>query len=66
MSTSSWVIVPPVGWMSRRIIRPIVDFPLPLSPITERTWPVSTWKVTSRTAVSLPRPKEPTRYVLVT
>ena len=40
---------------------PIVDFPLPLSPISVTTSPGWTAKLTSRTASSSPPPKAPTR-----
>ena len=56
----SKLIVPRVAGVSRRIIRPIVVLPLPLSPISETTWPASTSKLTSRTAGRSVPPKVPT------
>ncbi len=53
-------IDPEVTGESRRIIFPIVDFPLPLSPISDTTSPEWRSKLTSRTAVSRPDPKDPT------
>ena len=47
------MIVPAVIGERRRIILPIVDLPLPLSPISETTSPALTSKVTSLTAVSV-------------
>src|SRR5512142_539067 len=48
--------------MRRRIILPMVLFPLPLSPIKETTSPSGMSKLTSLTAWSSLPPKVPTRY----
>ena len=60
MSSPSKVIVPLVTGDRRRIIFPIVDLPLPLSPIRETTSPGRRSKLTSRTAVSCFVPNAPT------
>ena len=64
MSTPSKTMVPRVTWRSRRIILPIVDLPLPLSPMSETTSPGGTPKLTFRTARSSRPPNAPTRYDL--
>ncbi len=46
---------------SRRIILPMVDLPLPLSPMSEMISPGRASKVTSFTAWSVCPPKVPTR-----
>ena len=58
---SSSLIDPLLISMRRRIIRPTVVLPLPLSPMSETTSPLFTSKLTSRTAVSAPPPNVPTR-----
>ena len=57
----SKVMVPLVTGIRRRIIRPMVLLPLPLSPISDTTSPGPTWRLTSRTAGSSRPPKVPTR-----
>ncbi len=60
MSVPSKEIVPPVAGASRRIIRPIVLLPLPLSPISDTTSPGAISRLTSRTARSFVPPNVPT------
>ena len=60
MSASSNVITPPETRSRRRIIRPIVLLPLPLSPISETISPGRMSKLTSRTAGRLVPPNVPT------
>ena len=61
MSVPSKVIDPLVTEVRRRIMRPMVLLPLPLSPIRETTSPGATSRLTSRTATSSRPPKVPTR-----
>jgi hypothetical protein len=61
MSTPSKVIFPLVTPVSRRIIRPMVVLPLPLSPMSEMTSPGATSRLTSWTATSSRPPKVPSR-----
>jgi hypothetical protein len=61
MSVPSKLMVPALTPVRRRIIRPMVLLPLPLSPMREITSPGWTWKLTSRTAVSSRLPKVPIR-----
>ena len=53
MSAPSKAIVPRVTRSRRRIIFPIVDFPLPLSPISETTSPGATSKLTFTNGLEL-------------
>ena len=61
MSVPSTLMEPSVTDVNRRIILPIVDLPLPLSPMTDMTSPASTENDTSRTAWSVAPPNVPTR-----
>ena len=60
------MIAPAVASVRRRIIRPTVVLPLPLSPIRETTSPGSTPKLTSETAVIVSRPNIPVLKTFVT
>ena len=66
MSTPSTVMRPALTGDSRRIMRPIVVLPLPLSPISEITSPGLAVKLTSRTAGTFVPPKAPAVNVLLT
>ena len=60
MSVPSNEIEPEVTGVSRRIMRPIVVLPLPLSPMSETISPGAIAKLTSRTATSCDPPNVPT------
>src|SRR3990172_10716971 len=66
MSKSSSQILPELIESKRRIIFPIVLFPLPLSPIKETISPSFISKLTSLTACSSFPPKVPTLYTFET
>ena len=50
MSVPEMRMAPDVGWISFIRVRPIVDFPQPLSPTRPNVSPASMWKLTSSTA----------------